>query len=195
MSPISSSGAGPAAAAPALPACPFLPVPTRNLSAASIRAVGADRGPAFYELALECAQALWLAGLPAQSLLLVNRAYGADLRGDEPVVVRWPIPYAATAWLMEHRREEQFIGNPRRHFQHLATRMVEPRKELRTWRAWACWRLACLIFPECPADGRQIAEEGVREPAEGEISAQLSLLGWPGEADTWLSQVRRLQAR
>ena len=125
----------------------------------------------------------------------MNRAYGAALQGDEPVLTRWPVPYAATAWLMEHRREDQFIGNPRRHFQHLATRMVEPRKEVRTWRAWACWRLARLIFPECPADERQIAEEGVVEPDEREISAQLSRLGWPGEADTWLAEVRRLQAR
>ncbi len=44
---------------------------------------------------------------------------------------------------------------------HLPTRMVEPRKVLRTWRAWDCRALACRVFPEMPADEEQIAGEGV----------------------------------
>ena len=172
--------------------CPYLPVPARPLSAASIAEVGADRGPIFYRLALECAQALWLQGLPAQSLLLINRALGAGLSGDEPELAEWPLPYRAAAWVMQARTDDQFIGNPRRHYQHLATRMVEPRKSLRTWRAWACWHMACRIFPEYPADGKQIAEEGVHEPATEEIAAQLTALGLPGEAALWQSVVDAL---
>mgnify|MGYP007032627570 CR=1 FL=1 len=30
--------------------------------------------------------------------------------------------------------------------------MSGPRAELRTWRAWACWRMACVALPDLPAD-------------------------------------------
>ncbi len=144
-----------------------------------------NRGADFYRAALETAQSLWLQGLPAQALLQINRAMAADLAGDEEVLSEWPMPYAAAAWVMRQRRGDQFIGNPRRHYQHLATRMVEPRKELRSWRAWACWTLACRIFPEMPADREQIEGEGVVEPARQKIFSKLSDHGLPGEAVRW----------
>lgn len=159
------------------PDCPYLPSPDRVVSAFEVRALGRNRGPEFYHLALEYAQTLWRTGLPAQSLLLINRALGADLGTGAAVLERWPLPYAAAAWVMRERGEEQFIGNPRRHYQHLATRMVEPRKELRTWRAWACWHLSRLIYPAYPADEKQIAEEGVVEPTLTEIEHHLARLG------------------
>lgn len=166
--------------------CPFLPAVEEVIPASSMKAFGKqDRGPEFYLQALRCAQSLWLQGFPAQSLLQVNRAFGADLHGDEEVLDSWPLPYRAAAWVMRHRLEEQFIGNPRRHYQHLATRMVEPRKVQRTWRAWACWYLACGIFPDYPADEKQIAEEGVREPSRDEIAAGLVEFGIPGEVAAW----------
>lgn len=171
---------------PGLTPCPHLPEVSEPLAAAEMRAFGkSDRGPAFYRRALECAQSLWLQGLPAQSLLLINRAMGADLRGDEPILAAWPLPYAAAAWVMKNRRKDQFIGNPRRHYQHLATRMVEPRKALRTWRAWACWRLAREIFPDDPADEKQLREEEVAEPAPDEIAEKLESFGVPGEGGIW----------
>ena len=165
--------------------CPHLPLPARPLTAASVHEAGRDRGPGFYFLALECAQSLWLAGLPAQALLLINRALSADLRGNEPVLHDWPVPYAAAAWVMRHRDPGHFIGNPRRHYQHLATRMVEPRKELRTWRAWACWALARAVDPSLPADEKQLVEEGVVEPSLGAIADHLDRLGLPGETARW----------
>jgi hypothetical protein len=165
--------------------CPFLPVSERPLTAASIHEVHGDRGEGFYRLSLECAQALWLRGLPAQALLMINRAMAADLRGAEPVLEEWPPPYRAAAWIMRARLPDQFMGNPRRHYQHLATRMVEPRRELRQWRAWACWHLARLVFPDDPADERQLRQEGIIEPGVDEISASLFRLGLPGEADHW----------
>ena len=165
--------------------CPYLPVTGEVLGASSMRKYRNERGAEFYERALKCAQSLWLQGLPAQSLLQINRALGADLSGSEEVLGKWPLPYKAAVWVMRHHDEEQFIGNPRRHYQHLATRMVEPRKELRTWRAWACWLLARQIFPDFPADEVQIAEEGVREPREGEILEILDRLGIVGEVEIW----------
>lgn len=150
---------------------------------------GESRGRDFYLLALECAQSLWLQGLPAQSLLLINRAMGADHAGDPEMCRQWQMPYRAAAWVMQNRTEDQFIGNPRRHYQHLATRMVEPRKDVRTWRAWACWYLACNIFPDYPADDKQISEEGVIEPTDSEIAANLSQLGLPDEAEVWQQAV------
>lgn len=168
-----------------LPDCPFLPFPEVPLTAAAMRRFGDDRGAEFYLGALECGHSLWRQGLPAQAILQLNRAFSADLDGSEPVLRDWPLPYEAAAWIMRNRMEDQFIGNPRRHFQHLATRMVEPRKELRTWRAWACWRLACLTFPDYPADEWQIQEEGIVEPTPEQIAANLERLGLPGEVEIW----------
>ncbi len=142
-------------------------------------------GERFYEQALSCGQSLWLQGLPAQALLLFNRALGADLHGNEDVIKQWPLPYAAVAWVMMQRTDEQFIGNPRRHFQHLATRMVEPRKARRVSRAWACWYLACQVFPDYPADEKQIAEEGLEEPEREGIEVMLQRDGIEGEVEIW----------
>ena len=165
--------------------CPFLPIPQQPLDSGATRRFGKDRGPQFYLAALNYAQSLWLQGFPAQALLLINRALGAAVNGCEAEVESWPLPYKAAAWVMVHRGEDQFIGNPRRHYQHLATRMVEPRKEQRRWRAWACWSLARRIFPNYPADEVQIAEEGVVEPNNAIISQRLEQLGIAGEVNLW----------
>ncbi|MFT5467176.1 MAG: hypothetical protein ACI8UO_002280 [Verrucomicrobiales bacterium] len=167
------------------PACPHLPLPDHPCTAAAMREFGLDRGERFYEAALKVAHSLWLQGLPAQALLLINRAFGADLQGGESVLDAHPLPYRAAAWIMRERNADQFIGNPRRHFQHLATRMVEPRREQRAWRAWACWKLARTILPSFPADHEQLLTEGVVEPDSSAIEAQLKCLGIPGEAKLW----------
>lgn len=167
--------------------CPHLPKGDSSLSAASLKRLGKDRGAPFYQLALECSQSLWMKGLPAQSILLLNRAFSADLREDEAVLATSPLPYQAMRWIMEERGEEQFIGNPRRHFQHLATRMVEPRRVLRSWRAWACWWYAGEVFPELPDDEKQITEEALVLPGAGEILKALETYGLPGEASLWRS--------
>jgi len=165
--------------------CPFLPKVVAPLRAVEMKRLGSDRGPGFYFRALECAQSLWLQALPAQSLLLINRALGSDLNGDEEVLEDFPIPYEAAAWVMQNRKKDQFIGNPRRHYQHLATRMVEPRKELRTWRAWGCWYLACSVFSDYPADEVQLQNESVTEPTREETFSRLEKLGIKGEANLW----------
>ena len=174
--------------------CPWLPRADAPLDSHATRRFGKERGPAFYEAALCYAQSLWLQGFPARALLLVNRALGANVSGKEPVVAEWPLPYRAAAWIMQHRGSDQFIGNPRRHYQHLATRMVEPRKELRTWRAWACWAISRRIFPDYPADEEQIENEGVVEPTHDSIAAALKRHGLPGEGDLWHGALEESEA-
>jgi hypothetical protein len=167
------------------PPCPHLPVPEGILTAASLHAHGESRDAEFYLAALKYAQSLWLEGFPARALLLVNRALGCDFAGDEPVLSEWPLPYRAVAWLLRNHLPGQFIGNPRRHWQHLATRMSGPRAEIRTWRAWACWQLARLAMPDQPADEEQIARENICEPSEVEIALHLARVGLTGETALW----------
>ena len=130
---------------------------------------GADRGAAFYLDALVFAQGHWLAGKPAQAILQLNRAFSADLREDDPVLKEWPWPYAALEWIMENAADGRagFLGNPVRHFQHLATRMSGPRGELRIARAWECFHIARRVLAgrgDFPLDGQQIAREGIFIP-------------------------------
>ena len=113
---------------------------------------------------------------------------GADLKGDEPVLSEWPLPYAAVVWIMRHVPHGVFIGNPRIHFQHYADRMNEPRKDQRRWRAWACWALARRAMPDLTGDPRH----RVAEPALKQIEARLRKHGIPGEALLWSSELMRL---
>jgi hypothetical protein len=171
------------------PPCPLLPEIDRPLRAADSRALGDQRGEPFYRLCLAYAQTKWIAGLPAQTLLQLNRAMSADLDGSEAILADYPIPYAQMAWVLRARpdRRGQFLGNPRRHWQHYATRMSGDRAELRSWRAWACHAIAVSILPEddFPDDTEQIAAEGLVIPGLEEIGAQLDRLGLPGEKALW----------
>ncbi len=170
------------------PPHPHLPPIDRVHSAADVRSYGKEeRGPDFYLACLRYAQSLWRIGLPAQSLLQCNRALSCVLPEDAPVLREWPPPYLALAWMLVHRPEGQFLGNPRRHWQHLATRMVEPHKELRIWRAWACWYLAKTVLPETefPADLKQIRAEHIIEPEFAEIFDHLSRLAHGYDLAAW----------
>ena len=68
------------------------------------------------------------------------------------------------------------MGNPVRHFQHLATRVRGPDAGLRSWRAWACFHLCWLELAagEFPPDHEQAAREGLRYPSREEIEAGLA---------------------
>ena len=89
---------------PDLDSCPYLPPVDEVLPASSMRVFGRqERGADFYLAALRCAQSLWRQGFPAQSLLLINRALGADLEGNEAVLEEWPLPYGAAVWVMQTR--------------------------------------------------------------------------------------------
>lgn len=168
--------------------CPFLPVPEVPVRPEATRRYrNGERKAPFYEAAILYAQSLWLRGFPAKALLLITRGMGADLDGGEPILRDWPLPYAAKVWLMRNRKPDQFMGNPRRHYQHLATRMSGPRAEVRTWRAWASWHLATAVFPAFPVDEQQIREEGIVIPGEDEVEVALARLGLPGEVGLWRS--------
>lgn len=142
---------------------------------------GETRGAGFYGTALEYGHFLWQRRLPARAILCLDRAMGADLAGNEPVVHSWPMPYAAMAWLLTEVPRDLFCGNPRVHFQHYADRMNEPRKAMREWRAWACWAITRRVRPDLPADPRH----DVREPTEAEIGAGLDAVGLTGERAGW----------
>lgn len=168
-------------------ACPHLPDVGRVYDHHDLEALGGERGALFYETALRYAQSNWRTGFPAKSILLINRSLALPLGEDEEVLSRWPLGYRALVWILQNRVEGQFIGNPRRHWQHLATRMVEPNKELRTWRAWACWYLAKVILPETefPSDMKQIREEGIVEPTRGQIAEKLTRLSPANDVEMW----------
>jgi hypothetical protein len=45
--------------------------------------------------------------------------------------------------------------------------------------------MACVALPDLPADEKQLAGEGVREPGEEQIAGHLERLGHPGEVGLW----------
>jgi hypothetical protein len=167
-----------------LPACPHLPEIDRRWPAAALAGL-VDPGEVFH-LALRCAQSRWQDGLPAQSLLMLNRAFACDLADDAAALSPHPWPYVALAWILRHAPAGCFLGNPRRHFQHLATRMHDsPVKELRVARAWACWAIACRVRPDFPADARQLAKENITEPSVASILAHPVWQDRPRERMIW----------
>ena len=166
-----------------LPPCPHLPVPRSGLDWRALHAFReGDRGAEFYFACLEYGHALWQQGFAARALLCLDRALGADLTGEEPVLREFPLPYAAMAWLIAFTPPERAVGNPRVHFQHYADRMNEPRREQRRWRAWACWALTRAVRPELPADPKHT----VIEPTLAAIEVGLVAHGHAGEAALWL---------
>lgn len=132
-----------------------------------------------------------MSGKPAQAILQLNKSWLADLRGDEKVLGEHPSPYRALVWIMEHAAagERGFMGNPVRHFQHLASRMSGPRAEVRAWRAWLCFHLAerTLGSTGFPRDGVQMVREGLWIPGMERAMAEVDARGWYGEVAELLS--------
>jgi hypothetical protein len=162
--------------------CPHLPPPRAGLDWRTLHVHREDvRGAEFYHDCLEYAHSLWQRGLAARAILCLDRAFGADLRGDEPVLCDWPPPYAALVWLLRHATPAALVGNPRVHFQHYAGRLRGPRETARRTRAWACWALTRAVLPHLPDDPKH----PVAEPSHADITAALRTHGWPGEAELW----------
>jgi hypothetical protein len=169
-----------------IPPCPWLPAVVAPLDYAVTRRHGRDRGPAFYQDALAYAQSHWRCGRPAQALLQLNKAWSADQDLPPAVLAAHPPPYRALVWMLRHGARDAcgFLGNPVRHFQHLATRIAGPQPELRAWRAWLCFHLARRSLPAAwyPPDGPQLARGGLWLPAWHCARERLTRLGWPGES-------------
>ncbi|MDQ8188204.1 hypothetical protein [Pelagicoccus sp. SDUM812002] len=167
---------------PSLRRLPQLPNPETGMSWRSLNQFRAgDRGADFYLACLQYGQHLWLQGLPARAILCLDRAWGADLSGDEPVLQDWPLPYVALVSLLQQAPQDAFLGNPRVHFQHYADRVGEPRRDQRKWRSWACWALSKATLPELPGDPKHAVEEPTLELIEKALSKH----GHQGEVDLW----------
>jgi hypothetical protein len=164
--------------------CPFLPDAHTAVSPSMIREQKHHGGEQAYLAHMTCAQSLWLQGLPAQVLLQLNHAMAVDLDPLAPILQTWPLPYRAKTWIFQNHVSEEFMGNPVRHYQHLATRVSGPRRELRSWRAWACFHLAQQILPAefYPCDDRQMTKEHLTLPSWQDVLLAIESLGIHGEA-------------
>lgn len=161
------------------------------MDARALTAHGNERDVEFYLTALTYAQYLWQRGHAARAILKLDRALLSDVRGHEAELSDWPLPYAAMAWFLRHTPSDVFIGNPRVHFQHLADRMNEPRREQRRWRTWACWAITRVVRPEFPADPKHAVEE----PGHELIAKKLDAHGMPGETALWQAALAKAGAR
>ena len=146
--------------------CPYLPSAERFSGVGSIRRHGMVRSEEFYLNALKFAQWQWMRRKPAQAILQINKALSADLQGTEDILRQWPWPYEALRWILEQACDGTcgFLGNPVRHFQHLATRMTGVRREIRIERAWVCFWIVRRVLQDkknFPMDGRQMVREGI----------------------------------
>lgn len=167
-----------------LPACPLLPEVSHPHGHMITRVHAPTKCDKFYFAAISYAQSLWREAKPAQAILQLNKAFMANLRGDEEVLGIYPPPYAVLVWFLRNRPDGPFLGNPVRHFQHLATRVSGERKEIRSWRAWACFHLSRATLPaeEFPPDQEQIAKDALVFPEWESVLAAIRKGGWPGEA-------------
>lgn len=160
------------------PTCPWLPEVKEIHDFTLTRRHGNQRGPEFYQDALCYAQSQWISGKPAQAILQLDKAWMAEYPGDHGH------PYQALVWILRNAANGNhgYLGNPVRHFQHLASRMSGPRSEIRSWRAWLCLHLAERTLPSgFPRDGRQLAREGLWVPGIARCLAAIHRLGWDGE--------------
>jgi len=143
--------------------------------------------------------------LPAQAVLQINRAFSAKLNkldGTEKTLQKHPLPYTAVEWILKERPDKsgQFLGNPRRHWQHYASRLTPNNSlaapALRVARSWACWALAGYLLPanEFPNDQEQINRENLQLPSRQEIYSSLDKEGLEGEAQLWQSICRNLES-
>ncbi|GHC54254.1 hypothetical protein [Roseibacillus persicicus] len=149
-----------------------------------MRAFRERRDSQFYLSALSYAQSLLGEGKPAQALLQINKSFMAELE-TEDVLVTWPPAYQAVVWIIERYRgdRECFLGNPVRHYQHLATRMSGPRGGIRTLRAWACFYLAETFAPEYERDLEQLQKEKLTIPSFQSVLSAIDRFGWDGEGN------------
>jgi hypothetical protein len=161
------------------PPCPWLPPVAEIHDFTLTRRHGGDKGPEFYQDALCYGQSQWISGKPAQAILQLDKAWMAEIPGDHPP------PYQALVWILRMAAEGNrgYLGNPVRHFQHLASRMSGPRSEIRSMRAWLCFHLAERVLPGAafPRDGRQIAREGLWIPSFEWSRNAVARHGWPAE--------------
>ena len=124
---------------------------------------------------------------------MINRALTVDFStwpdNERAILSKASFPYQALAFIIREGGQFGFLGNPRRHFQHLATRMSGPGQGLRIARAWACWAVSLKALPNLIADEIQLTEEGVTEPTLDEISVGLAASTIGAEHRSWVDVI------
>lgn len=163
--------------------CPHLPSPDLEMTHRCLTELDATTEPAvFYTNALQYGHTLWHKGHAGRAILAITRALYADVKENDPVLTKWPLPYAALAWIIDEHQSDDFPGNPRISFQHQATRLRGERQDLRRTRAWAVWSIICKVRPSLPADETQ----DFTAPTIEKIEALLKKHGHPNEAELWM---------
>lgn len=175
------------------PPCPWLPMVSEIHDFSITRRHGQDKGSGFYFDALRYAQSQWISGKPAQAILQLDKAWMTDFVPVPEAQPGEPQPYAALVWMLRQSAtgSSGYLGNPVRHFQHLASRMSGPRSAIRTWRAWVCFHLSERVLPSgfYPRDGGQIVREGLWIPGWNQSLQRLQQLGWPNERNFALASL------
>ena len=169
------------------PPCPLLPEAVEPMSYRDLNRLKDGPAPEFYETALRYGHCLWRRGLAGRALLAVSRALYAEVAAAEPVLRRYPLPYAAIGWIVREQPRDAFPGNPRVSFQHQATRLRGERQGVRRARAWAAWAVVRNARPSLPPD----AAQNLREPDTAAIAAGLRAPGIRGEAEVWREALAR----
>ncbi len=142
--------------------CPHLPEISDPLPITHTREHREACGPDYSQACLELAQSLWQSGSPAQAILQLDKSFMARTTNN------LPLAYQAILWITQNSPPNQFLGNPVRHFQHLASRMnmQQPNAKLRIWRAWACLHLTEKFSTIThPRDEDQIRKEDLTIPS------------------------------
>jgi len=154
------------------PACPYLPSIAEPLAITHPKTHRADCDKEYFHACLELAQSLWRNGTPAQAILQIDKSFMADHSNDIHKC------YLSILWIIKHTPKEQFLGNPVRHFQHLASRMnlSQPNAELRIWRAWGCLHLTEKLSHIYPRDQQQIEKENLTIPTMDETLDKITEL-------------------
>ncbi len=150
--------------------CPHLPTISELLPITHTRKHREACGPDYFQSCRELAQSLWLSGSPAQAILQLDKSFMASTPKNLPLAVQ--DTYQAILWIIQNAPDDQFLGNPVRHFQHLASRMNmnQPNAKLRIWRAWACLHLTEKFSPEkYPRDTAQTKNEALTIPNIKEV--------------------------
>jgi hypothetical protein len=155
------------------PPCPHLPEIDTPLPITHTRKHRESCGSDYFQACLELAQSLWRSGSPAQAILQLDKSFMAQTTKN------LPLAYHAILWIIQNTPDDQFLGNPVRHFQHLASRMNmnQPSAELRIWRAWACLHLTekCSTI-NYPRDTEQIKKENLTIPSIEQTLQEISAL-------------------
>lgn len=160
------------------PPCPHLPQIDAPLPITHTRKHRQACGTDYFLACLELAHSLWRCSSPAQAILQLDKSFMAETQHSHSDV------YKAIIWIIQNAPAKQFLGNPVRHFQHLASRMNmhQPNAELRIWRAWACLHITEKFSTiSHPRDQEQIRKEGLTIPTVEQVLENITSLADPEE--------------